>query len=166
MKRISFEVLGRPVPQGSMTASYNRKTNTSHVHHVQGAALAQWRASLRLAAKDAGAEIWEGPVQIIVIFGVYKAAYPKRTHPVIPPDLDKLVRALLDALTGVCYTDDKQVISLYAGKVFGAKTEVVVREWIPAKGKHVAPPQLEHSEIEDIGAGQLSMSSMWETWGE
>jgi Holliday junction resolvase RusA-like endonuclease len=30
------------------------------------------------------------------------------------PDLDKLVRAVLDALTGIAYLDDKQVVAINA----------------------------------------------------
>ena len=33
------------------------------------------------------------------------------------PDLDKLARAVLDALTGIAYVDDKQVVALDARRV-------------------------------------------------
>jgi crossover junction endodeoxyribonuclease RusA len=32
------------------------------------------------------------------------------------PDLDKLVRGVFDALTGVCFTDDSRIVALQAGK--------------------------------------------------
>jgi len=38
--------------------------------------------------------------------------YPKT------PDLDKLVRGVLDALTGVCYVDDSQVTTIECEKVW------------------------------------------------
>jgi Holliday junction resolvase RusA-like endonuclease len=46
--------------------------------------------------------------------------YPKR------PDLDKLVRAVLDALTGVCYLDDSQVTRIEAEKNFDPVTVIEV----------------------------------------
>lgn len=35
------------------------------------------------------------------------------------PDLDKLIRAVGDALTGFAYYDDKQVVQIHAAKVWG-----------------------------------------------
>lgn len=35
------------------------------------------------------------------------------------PDLDKLLRAVLDALTGIVFVDDGQVVKLNAGKEYG-----------------------------------------------
>ena len=40
------------------------------------------------------------------------------------PDLDKLVRAVLDALTGVCYKDDSQVVYIETEKVWDKTTYV------------------------------------------
>jgi Holliday junction resolvase RusA-like endonuclease len=34
------------------------------------------------------------------------------------PDLDKLIRAILDALTGVVWRDDGQVVDIVASKVY------------------------------------------------
>jgi Holliday junction resolvase RusA-like endonuclease len=34
------------------------------------------------------------------------------------PDLDKLVRAILDSLTGVVWRDDAQVVDIVARKVY------------------------------------------------
>lgn len=136
-----------------MVASYNTKTKTSHVHHVQGAALALWRAQIRQSAMDAGAYVVsESPIHIAVRFGVtrprnhygvrgVKGSFA-RLHPTSPPDLDKLVRALLDALWHVCYNDDSQVVSLTASKIYGDRTEVSIEtiSWAPVSTE--APAQL------------------------
>jgi len=60
-----------------------------------------------------------------MVFGLHapqdrRHGYPKR------PDLDKLVRAVLDALTDVCYEDDSQVIRLRASKVWAPTTLIEV----------------------------------------
>jgi crossover junction endodeoxyribonuclease RusA len=45
---------------------------------------------------------------------------PKRvTHMTKKPDIDKLIRAVLDALKGVAWCDDSQVVSVYASKRYG-----------------------------------------------
>lgn len=40
-------------------------------------------------------------------------------HKTTKPDLDKLIRSVLDALTGVVFVDDAQVVRLVAAKRFG-----------------------------------------------
>jgi hypothetical protein len=46
--------------------------------------------------------------------GTVKPSAPK--YPATTPDIDKLARALLDALTGVLVLDDKQVVELTCRK--------------------------------------------------
>lgn len=43
----------------------------------------------------------------------------KRNFPVVKPDLDKLLRATLDALTGVLFHDDAQVVEVTTRKIYG-----------------------------------------------
>ena len=44
--------------------------------------------------------------------------------PAVTPDLDKLVRSVLDALTGVCFEDDRQVVGLLVTKRYAGETPV------------------------------------------
>jgi crossover junction endodeoxyribonuclease RusA len=41
-------------------------------------------------------------------------------HHLTKPDVDRLCRAILDALTAVAYSDDKQVTEIIAGKYYAA----------------------------------------------
>lgn len=123
--RIRFVVDAEPRSQGSMTAVYNRQLKVARVRHNNAPALSLWRSLIRERAHMAKAEKWEGPIGIRISFGIKapQAAghgYPKR------PDLDKLIRGVLDALTDVCYVDDSQVISIEAEKVFGSATYIEV----------------------------------------
>ncbi len=66
---------------------------------------------------------WEGPVGIDLHFGLPKpksAPKKRRVWPDKRPDLDKLTRAVLDALTYVVYADDSQVVEIRATKDYGA----------------------------------------------
>lgn len=120
---MEFFAAGQPVPQGSM------KVINGHVIHSRGSALAVWRATIALAAKDAGIpKREEGAVALTMTFTLPRPKTVKREHPTVPPDLDKLVRSVLDALTGVAYRDDSQVTGIYAAKRYG--DEVGVRVWI------------------------------------
>lgn len=61
----------------------------------------------------------EGPVSMTLLFTLYRpASAPKnRTPPATKkPDLDKMTRAIFDALTGICFHDDSQVVTLTASK--------------------------------------------------
>ena len=65
----------------------------------------------------------EGPVGIVLDFGIPKPKSAPKTRRVWPdkrPDLDKLSRSVLDALTYVIFADDSQVVHLRATKDYGA----------------------------------------------
>ena len=46
------------------------------------------------------------------------------------PDVDKLARCALDALSGVIFRDDAQIVTLHVGKRYGEpeRAEIMVRE--------------------------------------
>lgn len=55
---------------------------------------------------------------------------PRESAPRVPatrPDLDKLIRAVLDAMTGVAFVDDAQVVALNVGKEYGNAAGVELR---------------------------------------
>ena len=43
------------------------------------------------------------------------------------PDLDKLIRALGDSLSGICFEDDSQVAMVYAAKIFGPCEKITAK---------------------------------------
>lgn len=57
-------------------------------------------------------------VGIYITFHLEKPKTVKRLWPTVKPDLDKLVRAILDAGTGVLWIDDAQVRFIEARKVY------------------------------------------------
>jgi crossover junction endodeoxyribonuclease RusA len=117
---ISFRVDGQPIPQGSM------KVINGHIIHSQGSALAAWRSAIALSAKAAGARPTHEAVSMTLVFIMNKPRTVTRLDPTVPPDLDKLVRAALDALTAIAYKDDSQVIEIRAVKVYGESPGVEV----------------------------------------
>lgn len=109
---ISFSCDGAPVPQGSM------KVINGHVLHSQGSALALWRSTVALSARFAGVKPVEGAIKIEIVFRVKRPKTVKRDAPTVAPDLDKYIRGVLDALTGIAYQDDSQVVDIWAEKVY------------------------------------------------
>jgi crossover junction endodeoxyribonuclease RusA len=68
------------------------------------------------------------PVEITIEFMFLRpATCPKKRYwPVVKPDVDKLLRATLDALTGVLFSDDAQVVRVLMDKVYGPIEQVHV----------------------------------------
>ena len=64
----------------------------------------------------AGAQPYEGAIEIRASFYMPRPKSVKRAEPTVKPDLDKLQRALLDALTSIVYRDDAQVVEIRASK--------------------------------------------------
>jgi crossover junction endodeoxyribonuclease RusA len=121
---ISFDVLGRPSPQGSKKSIGNNRFVESSKY------LPAWRTAVKHAAEYAvGLESWarvSGPVELEVMFYLERPAtvtVKKRPQPTVPPDLDKLIRGVGDALTGVVYDDDSQVVRMLAWKTYADTRE-------------------------------------------
>jgi Holliday junction resolvase RusA-like endonuclease len=56
-----------------------------------------------------------------------KASAPQ--SPTTKPDATKLLRALEDALTGICWIDDAQIVAQLVRKVYGAEPGAFVEVW-------------------------------------
>ena len=121
-----FFVPGRAVPQGSL------KFINGHAIHVRANDLAVWRATIANCARHAQVGKAQEGVEINVIFQLARPKTVKRKEPHKRPDIDKLARAVLDALTGVAYEDDEQVVKLTASKEYaeteGAWIKIIDRE--------------------------------------
>ena len=118
---INFRVNGIPIPQGSM------KVINGRVLHSQGSALAGWRSLIGWEARLAGASPHSLPTKITITFTMPRPKTVKRALPSVAPDLDKLIRAVLDGLTGVAYEDDGQVVQIHAQKLYGASVGAEIR---------------------------------------
>ncbi|MDO3336388.1 RusA family crossover junction endodeoxyribonuclease [Mycobacteroides abscessus] len=106
-----FFVPGKPAPQGS-------KRHVGRGILVESSKeVGPWRERVALVAHGAmaGRPIFDGPVSVTLQFVLPRPkSAPKTRTPAATkrPDLDKLERAILDALTDVCFADDSQVVSL------------------------------------------------------
>jgi Holliday junction resolvase RusA-like endonuclease len=97
---------------------------------------AQHEASIKAAAQQAGIVAISGPVTLQLAFVMpIPASWPKKRReaaarqelmPLGTPDVDNLCKAVMDALIGIAYQDDTQVVRLVACKLYGseARTEV------------------------------------------
>ena len=116
-ERIEFTVLGTPRPQGSMRAFIDKAGHANMTS--DNPKMKPWRQQIGWTALDARGkagiyEPWgsDVPVRLTTwfVFARPKSAPKRRIFPTVKPDLDKLKRAVMDALKGIIYIDDAQVV--------------------------------------------------------
>lgn len=131
MDSFSFFVPGEPITEGSTRAFASGQRVV--VTHDRGHELAAWRTRVKRAAQDAAREAgWEprydGPVVVDAVFMLRRPkSAKKRLMPHVKPDLDKLIRAVGDALApykqpGVL-KDDSRIVTWHASKHYAIPYE-------------------------------------------
>lgn len=110
---VTIRVYGQPAPQGSK-------------RHVGGGRMIEaskkvgpWRAAVEEAVASLFFEPFSGPVRVEMVFFLKRPKTVTRLMPTVPPDLDKLVRGLFDALTiANVWVDDSLAVEMCAEKVY------------------------------------------------
>jgi crossover junction endodeoxyribonuclease RusA len=129
---VTFTVLGPPATKGSTVSFMGRDGRV--VTKTDSVGLSSWTQAVGWAARGAGVRLATKPVGVRVRasfeFVAPKRLEKGRAHPTVKPDADKVLRALLDALTGVAYEDDAQVVDVAVTKRYGleALTHVTIEE--------------------------------------
>lgn len=121
----SLRVEGDPVSQGSKRC-FCRNGRATLIEASDR--LKPWRAQITAAAVFARVEQrlepLDVPVGCYLTFYLPRPASAKRDVPSVKPDIDKLTRAVLDALTDAdIWSDDSRVVSLYAQKAYATEVE-------------------------------------------
>lgn len=95
-----------------------------------------YEAAVQLAWASAGGRILDGPVAIRIT--AYQALPKQATkaqraaaergeiYPIRKPDLDNIIKIVLDALNGYAYRDDTQVVQIDARKLYTAGESHIV----------------------------------------
>lgn len=129
MTMLTIRVPGIPVPQGSM-----RALGPGRLIHNNNDRLKPWRQAITNAAMQAvrGDDTWTrlGPMRVDAVFTLPRPKAHYRANGDLKPaapnlhdkrgDLDKFIRAALDALTDAgIWVDDAQVCAITATKKYG-----------------------------------------------
>lgn len=134
-------VPGIPVPKGSARAFFNKKLGRSFVVQTNAERQKPWASMISLTAQEAGLTPCSQGVSLILTFymprpknhfrsnGSLKPVSESTEH-LKKPDLDKLIRCVLDALTGIAYLDDSQVLRIDALKCYSSVSgcSIVIEE--------------------------------------
>lgn len=116
-------VPGIPAPQGSKKYVGHRAGKPVLIE--SSTKVKPWRTAVAGVFTYATKQLATGPVIVRVEFVMPRPqSLPKRTvYMVKKPDLDKLIRSTLDALSGTAYIDDNQVVQIHATKRYQATGE-------------------------------------------
>lgn len=123
---VSFRVSAVPVPKGSLKA-FTPKGWTRPVLTSTSRGLKDWASCIRAEAQRHVSSCAEGAVSVSLDFRLPRIKALPKTKPAPAhtkkPDVDKLARAVLDALTGVAWRDDAQVTRLACTKRYASLEE-------------------------------------------
>lgn len=129
---IEFRVYGIPQTKGS-TKAFMRPGMRFPVVTNDNTKNKAWAGTVAEVAQRVKVSIgalapMEGPLCIRLSFYLPRPkSIPKRVaYPTKRPDLDKMVRSVKDALTGVLYRDDSQIVSIVADKEYSEEPGVHV----------------------------------------
>jgi Holliday junction resolvase RusA-like endonuclease len=111
-------------------------------HHVvmhSPAEVRKWQIWARKTASDQmdGQHPMKGMLEVAVqIYLPVPKSMPKkyighalegRIQPITRPDLDNYSKAILDSLTGICWLDDSQIVSLSLRKLYSEKPRIEIQ---------------------------------------
>lgn len=69
-----------------------------------------------------------GPLAVKVAFFLTKPKSVKREYPIVKPDVDNLLKSTFDAMNGILWEDDCQIVSLEASKRYSNGDGFIVME--------------------------------------
>ncbi len=142
---IQFTVIGVPQPAGSKRAfPFHKKNGKLGVAVSDSNPKARdWKSAVASEARlhvGEGGPLLDGPLDVLMIFflprpkGHFKKNGQERPSapmwPTTRPDTQKLARGTTDALTGILWRDDSQIIEERLLKMYGepARVEITVTE--------------------------------------
>lgn len=143
MTPLQFMVEGPP-------QAWQRAGNGANGHHYTQPETAAWQEAVQWAALPAmrGRELLTGPLEVLLVFLLpIPASWPdwKRamamTGQLVPtgtPDFDNLAKGFLDALNGIAWVDDAQVVDAFTRKRYSG---------FPCAVVHVKPLDLLPAQV-------------------
>jgi Holliday junction resolvase RusA-like endonuclease len=146
---VRFDVPGIPRPGGSKRGFVLPNSRRVVIVDAGGSKVREWRSTVRMAAKEAMFDVKRtpsfSPIRLTVVFKiqrpkchygtgrnaeVLKASAPRWSTS--KPDRTKLLRSTEDALVGVCWKDDSQVVTGSIEKTYSPNpgASIQIEEWV------------------------------------
>jgi crossover junction endodeoxyribonuclease RusA len=158
MDSVTFHVNGNPAPKGSFTRMPNGAMLPAGTT-ASRKKVANWRNDIRYAAIEAMGDTppSRGAIRLMVEFQLpypvssirkYQMGWWPHTK---QPDVDKLLRMMLDALTGIVWADDSQVNFAHCNKVYA---------WNDKPGAHVVIDFLTDDFMQELAIRQRNVTNV------
>lgn len=139
---ICFTVPGKPQGKARARTGYNPKTKQVMSHTPENTVL--YENFIKTCYMQTTDHIFDGgealSVCITACFEPIKSISKKKReqmlrnviYPLKKPDIDNIVKAVLDALNGIAYKDDTQVVQVMATKTYqeSAHVDVIITEMV------------------------------------
>lgn len=130
-----MEFIVEGAPEGKARPRFRRKTGTVYTPNKTQ----KYERRIRLAFRENGGKTIPADcyaaITVDAFFGIPKsytkgkrlACQHNICRPAKKPDIDNVLKAVLDALNGAAYVDDKQVVSVTCRKYYAAQGEGYIR---------------------------------------
>lgn len=124
-----------------------------------------WREAVIWAAKENFSEPIPGPIEVSLKFfiprpknhfGKYGVRPGAPALPIVKPDVTKLVRSTEDALKGIAWIDDSQVVDQRARKVYGHRPGLLITI-MPAAPEDQGQKDADEKIVRQLGMRFLGM---------
>lgn len=127
---MKFTIMGEP--RGKQRPRFNRKTGTTYTPSET----VQYEKAVGFLYRRAHGEKLNGNVRLeVTAFYKIPTSMTKKAKaemvtgqslPAKKPDLDNVLKIVMDGLNGIAYSDDKQVVSVRACKLYSIEPRVEV----------------------------------------
>lgn len=136
---LTFSMSGAPRPKGRPRARVQKAGKGAWAQVYTDPLTRRYEAAVRHVAEGAmvGLEPFVGALSVSLRFrlGLAKSVSQRERAPVLAGerpyfgryDIDNLAKAVLDALNGVCWADDRQITRLFVTKIAADRPGVDVR---------------------------------------
>jgi crossover junction endodeoxyribonuclease RusA len=160
---ISFTIVGNPTPKGSLTRMPNGAMLQAGTANSRKR-FSEWRTDIRDASLIAmnGRNPSNSAIRLMVEFALPYPTSSVRKYQmgwlpcVKKPDVDKLLRALMDGMTKVVWRDDSQVIYVTVNKVYA---------WQGTTGATVSVDFLDDEFLKRVGQSRNILIGVMEAHG-
>lgn len=128
MKAITIEISGDPIPQPRARITVrngfaNAYTPKDHpIHSYRMAIVLAWRSAVNV--------VFDGPLRVSMQFEFAKPKSAKRLLHTVRPDVSNCIKGVEDALNGVAWHDDSQIIEICGSKRYGTPRTLITVEQI------------------------------------
>ena len=129
-KTLKITIPGNPTP-------WSRAGKAGKHHYTKPAMAASQRLIAWNTIQQVGQMTLTGPLEVSIVFGLAipaswsrkrtQEALDGRTRPTGKPDVDNLAKQVLDALNGVLWQDDAQVVDLHERKIYAEHPSIIIQ---------------------------------------